>query len=290
MVGLMHPSLQPCWRPLSLLVLALAACAAPDYEELQQNSSGCGVERWSVKTGTDPQAASVSLAPVDSTIAALAALPGSANPPPNSRIAPTELTTFRLHATLVEFKAEGDGDVHLVLSDGNGHTLIAEIPKNACVGAGSPFAAAIAAAEKQFAAHYTTSGSFQTVNVPVVLSGVGFFDFQHGQTGVAPNAIELHPVLAICFGADCDGAPAADGGGAPDAGGSDAGLGADAGGAPDGGTLPDGGGADPCPPGQHFSFGLCVLNDPGHRSGGCSATSAVPFWALLLALARRRRR
>ena len=24
---------------------------------------------------------------------------------------------------------------------------------------------------------------------------LGFFDFEHGQTGVAPNAIELHPVL-----------------------------------------------------------------------------------------------
>ena len=27
------------------------------------------------------------------------------------------------------------------------------------------------------------------------LTGVGFFDIPHGQTGVAPNAIELHPVL-----------------------------------------------------------------------------------------------
>jgi hypothetical protein len=27
--------------------------------------------------------------------------------------------------------------------------------------------------------------------------GVAFFDFKHGQTGVAPNAIELHPLLAF---------------------------------------------------------------------------------------------
>ncbi len=27
------------------------------------------------------------------------------------------------------------------------------------------------------------------------VTGVGFFDIPHGQTGVAPNAIELHPVL-----------------------------------------------------------------------------------------------
>jgi hypothetical protein len=27
------------------------------------------------------------------------------------------------------------------------------------------------------------------------VTGVAFFDYEHGQTGVAPNAIELHPVL-----------------------------------------------------------------------------------------------
>jgi hypothetical protein len=29
------------------------------------------------------------------------------------------------------------------------------------------------------------------------VTGVAFFDFDHGQTGVAPNAIELHPILAF---------------------------------------------------------------------------------------------
>jgi len=27
--------------------------------------------------------------------------------------------------------------------------------------------------------------------------GIGFFDYNHGQTGLAPNAIELHPVLGF---------------------------------------------------------------------------------------------
>ncbi len=30
-----------------------------------------------------------------------------------------------------------------------------------------------------------------------LVAGVAFFDFQHGQTGVAPNAIELHPILGF---------------------------------------------------------------------------------------------
>jgi hypothetical protein len=29
------------------------------------------------------------------------------------------------------------------------------------------------------------------------LTGVAFFDFFHHQTGVAPNEIELHPILAF---------------------------------------------------------------------------------------------
>ena len=29
------------------------------------------------------------------------------------------------------------------------------------------------------------------------VTGVAFFDYQHGQTGVAPNAIELHPILGF---------------------------------------------------------------------------------------------
>jgi hypothetical protein len=35
------------------------------------------------------------------------------------------------------------------------------------------------------------------IAVPVHVTGIGFFDFIHGQTGVAPNGVELHPVLSI---------------------------------------------------------------------------------------------
>ena len=38
---------------------------------------------------------------------------------------------------------------------------------------------------------------FERISGTVTVTGVGFFDVLHGQTGVAPNGIELHPVLAI---------------------------------------------------------------------------------------------
>jgi hypothetical protein len=34
---------------------------------------------------------------------------------------------------------------------------------------------------------------------PVKVTGVGFFDRVHGQNGVAPNGVELHPLLNIEF-------------------------------------------------------------------------------------------
>ena len=39
------------------------------------------------------------------------------------------------------------------------------------------------------------SSRFVTLRGTAIITGVGFFDIKHGQTGIAPNGIELHPVL-----------------------------------------------------------------------------------------------
>src|SRR5579885_544127 len=160
----------------------------------------CGVERWSVKTGTDPDAGLVNLNSTTPTqISSLTALPAPSPIPANNRVQPTETTVWVITATLTQYKLETDSDYHLVLDDGAGHTMIAEIPAPSCVGAGSPFASGISHARSQFDARFTATTSFQTANVPVQVTGVGMFDFLHGQTGVAPNGIELHPVIDIIF-------------------------------------------------------------------------------------------
>src|SRR6185312_400080 len=69
-----------------------------------------------------------------------------------------------------------------------------------CVGSSSPFLSGIRNARSQFDAKFTVTTSFKTTNMAVTVTGVGFFDFLHGQTGVAPNGIELHAVLDIQFG------------------------------------------------------------------------------------------
>jgi hypothetical protein len=163
----------------------------------------CGVERWPVKTLSDSDAALVDFTPVTSTVAELRAIPAPPSLPQNSRIAPTELTTYTVTANLVEFKLEDDRDIHLVIADQTdaSQTMIVEFP-NASVCAGAvdsahaaemrtARAALVAAVGQPSSSHFTNLTGTGTI------TGVGFFDFQHGQTGVAPNGIELHPVLAF---------------------------------------------------------------------------------------------
>jgi hypothetical protein len=197
-------------RP-AIVALLLCACASSrDMDVLEQDlDGGCGTERWQVKTGGDPAAVNISTAATATSIEALTSLPAPPTLPQAERIAPTELTTWQLaDIDLLRFKKESDGDYHLVLSDGT-RTMIAEIADPACVSAASPLLAGISAARAQFNAKYSNIPTllFADSGETVTLSGVGFFDFKHSQNGVAPNAIELHPVTAICFGRGC--APAA---------------------------------------------------------------------------------
>ena len=167
----------------------------------RSSSGSCGVERWAVKTGTDANVNLLNLQSMtQTTIAALSSLTPPATLPASSRIQPTETTIFQLHDTLTEYKLESDSDYHLIVADASGKTMIVEIPDPACVGSSSPLLADIKKARAAFDARYTPGDTFQTANVPVTVTGVGFFDFLHGQTGVAPNGIELHAVLDIQFG------------------------------------------------------------------------------------------
>ena len=166
----------------------------------QASTGSCGVERWSVKTGSDADAGLIDLTSTTTTsIADLTSLPHPSSLPADGRIQPTETTQYVISATLDEFKLESDSDYHLVLDDGNGNTLIAEIPDPSCVDSSSPLLSAITSARSTFDARYTATTSFQTVDVPVTVTGIGFFDYLHGQTGVAPNGIELHAITNIQF-------------------------------------------------------------------------------------------
>lgn len=95
-------------------------------------------------------------------------------------------------------KLEDDSDYHLVISDPKtGGTMIVELIHPDCVaeGGSNPRPLFLHARQAFAAACGTPATGFRGANGSARVTGVGFFDFIHGQTGVAPNGIELHPVL-----------------------------------------------------------------------------------------------
>jgi hypothetical protein len=171
--------------------------------------SGCGTYRWNVKTASDNDIGSVGSNSQVATIADLVSRSAPASAPSNSRVPPAETTIFELrNVTLsyVRLASESDSDYHLVFGDKMQNTMIGEVPFPDCVAAGGPFNCSIsrarAAMDTQFPNMITSTPFYP--NTPVTVVGIGFWDTVHMQHGVAPNGIELHPVLAICFGLDCN--------------------------------------------------------------------------------------
>jgi hypothetical protein len=163
----------------------------------------CGTERWNVKTGMDSEAATVDLGTVHATsVSTLVSLPGHRISSRTKRIAGSaEYKVWQVQATLTAYKLERkDSDYHLVLQDPSGKTMIAELPSPNCLSSSSPFATGIRNARTEFDRKFVVKPNrFTHVNVPVKVTGIGFYDFSHGQTGIADNRIELHPVIDIHF-------------------------------------------------------------------------------------------
>ncbi len=151
-----------------------------------------------MKTLTDPAAARVNLAPKPATVEELAALPVPDEFGRDAERLEPEFQTYTIAATLVEFKEEADSDIHLVIIGASGQSIIAEIPDPECVQE-SRVLPQISRARAQFIDRFgqPSRTSWDQVDAPIRVTGVLFFDMPHGQTGVAPNAIELHPVVDI---------------------------------------------------------------------------------------------
>lgn len=142
----------------------------------------CGVERWSVKTLQDRPHL---LAARITTVARLVRLRRPTYLP-DARL-PFERHIFIVVAAVTLVRQEADEDLHVVLVSGRSH-MIAEAPNApAC----TPRATAIR--RKQMARARTRV----RVCAKARVTGVVFWDFKHRQTGVAPNAIELHPILGF---------------------------------------------------------------------------------------------
>jgi hypothetical protein len=153
-----------------------------------------------VKTLADPEAERVKLnSPETTTIEKLCALPVPTYAAPNPR-STFEESVFTVDGYLVGFTLAADSDFHAVIRDAAGETLIIEFPNPGCL-QGSKVIQQAVAARTRFLKLIGTLPTDHFVFLPkairVRVTGVVFFDRIHGQDGVAPNGVELHPVIGF---------------------------------------------------------------------------------------------
>ena len=247
-----------------------------DFALTCSDGSACGTFRWGVKVTADSANTQIVSTPVDFTIPQLLNLAMPSNlqiQTPRFTGSPydIELKVVRLRNVLLQrFKLEADSDFHLMISDpsdpgATSLTMVSEISKPCCIYAGSPFAANMTSARNDFLARYTPTDTYTTLTPPqpISLLGVGLYDMPNHGTGGAANGIELHPIIAICFGQDCS-LPV-------EVGSADAGT-------PDAGS-PDAGSPDAGPTGP-----------PTQRKSGCGSFPEAGWLAAFVALWVRGRR
>jgi len=165
---------------LAASVLGAAALRTPQPSGAATQAA-CGAERWTVKTLQDRP----TLLPARTTTVHYLVTRPAPNNLPATRL-PFERHVFTVTAAVVLVRPEADSDFHVVLSSGNDE-MIAEAPSPSCDSRALPLR------RRQM----TAARSHVQLCARARVTGVAFFDFNHGQTGVAPNAIELHPILAF---------------------------------------------------------------------------------------------
>jgi hypothetical protein len=139
----------------------------------------------------DIDASQINRTAVSATIGELTRIPIPEIPYPHEhRIAPQELTVYRIKGVIDRIVVESDHDWHIVVRDPDEPevTMIVEIPDPDCV---SDVSLKATLAEARRSLHTIPRHGL------VELQGVGFFDFIHTQGGAGRNGFELHPVLAV---------------------------------------------------------------------------------------------
>lgn len=218
---------------LTLCLIALSGASTivmigdADARTRRPAAHSCGgTERWNVKVANDPDATAIDTAsPPPTTVSALnAILPGLIDAGGRMDVEKKEYT---VQGYLSFFKSETDGDYHVVITDApgdythgpgapNGRSMVVEFPNPRCFaghnGRGrrtSVLRSQISQARAAFEEGVSgIDGRHIQDPIKVTVTGVGFFDFDHGQTGRAQphpgvdgqrKVFELHPVTAISF-------------------------------------------------------------------------------------------
>ena len=161
----------------------------------------CGTERWAVKTLSDASANAVDVLNVQQTsIRDLNTKATHCDGGPNIRGHAEEFSVYEVVGRVTFVRLEDDRDYHLAIAEPEdpSYTMVTEVADIACQGAmSSPRRAMLESARNQLIQLLGGRSPSSLVGSTVRVRGVGFFDFNHGQTGRARNCMELHPILEI---------------------------------------------------------------------------------------------
>jgi len=207
--------------PVTFLLITIALSGSAAFAQANCGMQ-CGQERWAIKTLTDNQADAVGHAtPQDSTVTQLIGQTAPAKL--TDTRAPGETKLYHLKALIVGWKIEAqtaaenfgmaasavpsvpDHDFHIVIADPDNPTnqMIMEVPDPQCQAVcSSKFLAQIQKVRTEVSSRLgQPMDVLQTLPKPwlVDVTGPAFFDFAHGQDGLAKNCIEIHPVIALNF-------------------------------------------------------------------------------------------
>jgi hypothetical protein len=159
----------------------------------------CGVERWSIKTLIDTDTTNINFNNVvPSTIQYQRSLLKPTTLP-DTRLQ-QEDTVYSIDCIMYKYKLETDNDIHIVIHavGDTSQTMVAEIVNEQCPGiVNTSRYNQFNNLRVWFDSTYHPTSSFKTANVQMRITGVGFFDFLHGQTGIPPNGREIHPILTM---------------------------------------------------------------------------------------------
>lgn len=185
------PSLKTTFIIVTLFATKLSLCQK------------CGIERWSVKTLSDKDTIKINFSKI---------IPSSIHkqlqllaPKKKTYRLDNESVVYSINCLIVGYKKErNDQDIHIVIQDAETKELmVAEIPSYECTDILHTSRSQLYK-ELQNWFRYNigkpkTKFVYLKKPVAATIKGLGFFDFCHGQKGMAPNGREIHPVLSIQF-------------------------------------------------------------------------------------------
>lgn len=167
----------------------------------------CGTERWKVKTLTDSTIGNIDADEIVKTINWFRTRTRPASLPNTRRLVGIETMTFKVTGKVLAYKREGgahgDRDFHVILAQVNNlsKTMVVEFADPECSNVcSSTFLSQMEQARQDFIDNVgQPTGSFKEPDEDIVIEviGIGFFDRLHGQRGMAPSGIEIHPVLSM---------------------------------------------------------------------------------------------